>query len=908
MKSSTSLTSLSSMDKESSLNFYGHYGFNSTLSQQRSSFSNLSSAPTLNNNNKLQDDFRRKFTEEQDELPRLSNKKRQKRNDLITINLSGTRYEVVRQVVEKFGFTITKEDDPTSYLIWNDTFVSPDRISELKPYQHINHFPGMVEVTRKDSLARNMMKMSKVMPDDFNFVPKTWILPTDYTVLQNYAKDMKLKRKSKTFIVKPSNGAQGHGISLYKNAEKIPSAEHFVVQEYIDKPLLLDGYKFDLRIYVLITSCDPLRIFLFSDGLVRLATEKYLPPHETNVNHLFMHLTNYSVNKQSQFYDKNVGHDTGSKRSIRFFNEYLRRSDIDGGLLWRNISDMIVHTLLVAQPHVLHAYRMCRPGVPSGSDSVCFEILGFDIMIDRKLRPWLLEINRSPSFGTDEDLDFEIKSALLEDTIRLLNIKVSDKRRNMAAQKAQAQKRLFKSNKKVDMQDFTELDKKKMDSEKRKEELNELLQRIRRISTKEDFERRHCGQFRKIFPSDVPARQERYCNILTKTFSLFLAGRGATMQKEIQVTYNNKYKEEDILDMLAECEADEKELKLYPIGKSLRGPKPLQSMPESVPHQVDNDELYDSESSGPNTPLGRARSTSRSESHSDRNRHRSSSRPGSVNAPGTSSNSNAHRPLSHSPLASSKGHHVSRSMTRTNSTNKLATLHRSNLKENSLTKEKESELISKTLSALNEMRIKFPGKSDSEAELMLDQLILNWKFHKPGVASYWLVKLDSIKRRKIIDIVKSNVRAMLQRIYQTTDIEDLPVYRTFNRVFNRLLWSHGQGLWNCFSSSQQSWETIFSKSTENIAENEFNCCRRIVQLCKDCLLIVYKFADEARNQSTISVSQASPEALHQKLELRPLATSSTGFIEVRDLKPTLNYTPLGQKYTRPYQYPSFGTS
>ncbi|KAK6989785.1 Tubulin polyglutamylase ttll7, partial [Biomphalaria glabrata] len=94
MKSSASLTSLSSMDKESSLNFYGHYGFNSTLSQQRSSFSNLSSAPTLNNNNKLQDDFRRKFTEEQDELPRLSNKKRQKRNDLITVNLSGTRYEV----------------------------------------------------------------------------------------------------------------------------------------------------------------------------------------------------------------------------------------------------------------------------------------------------------------------------------------------------------------------------------------------------------------------------------------------------------------------------------------------------------------------------------------------------------------------------------------------------------------------------------------------------------------------------------------------------------------------------------------------------------------------------------------------------------------------------------------------
>lgn len=53
--------------------------------------------------------------------------------------------------------------------------------------------------------------MQKAMPDVYNFIPKTWILPADHSLLQNYAKDMKQKKKNVTFIVKPSNGAQGHG-------------------------------------------------------------------------------------------------------------------------------------------------------------------------------------------------------------------------------------------------------------------------------------------------------------------------------------------------------------------------------------------------------------------------------------------------------------------------------------------------------------------------------------------------------------------------------------------------------------------------------------------------------------------------------------------------------------------------
>ena len=62
------------------------------------------------------------------------------------------------------------------------------------------------------------------------------------------------------------------------------------------------------------------------------------------------------------------------------------------------------------------------------------------------------------------------------------------------------------------------------------------------MALREDFEIRNCGRFKRIFPSDDRLRQDRYCKIMSSAFSVFLAGRGTSMQKEIQVNYNNKYR------------------------------------------------------------------------------------------------------------------------------------------------------------------------------------------------------------------------------------------------------------------------------------------------------------------------------------------------------------------------------
>jgi len=99
------------------------------------------------------------------------------------------------------------------------------------------------------------------------------------------------KDPNKYYIVKPTNKSQGKGIYITNKFSEIPNRAQTIVCEYITNPLLIDDYKFDIRLYVIVTSFHPLKIYLYNDGLVRFATEKYIHPSKTHDN-MYMHLTN----------------------------------------------------------------------------------------------------------------------------------------------------------------------------------------------------------------------------------------------------------------------------------------------------------------------------------------------------------------------------------------------------------------------------------------------------------------------------------------------------------------------------------------------------------------------------------------------------------------------------------------
>ena len=91
------------------------------------------------------------------------------------------------------------------------------------------------------------------------------------------------------------------------------------MQEYLKDPLLIEGLKFDFRVYVLLYCVSPLKIYLYREGLARLATIKYQKPSKKNMTNLCMHLTNYAVNKKNPdfIFNSNENDDSiGHKRSL----------------------------------------------------------------------------------------------------------------------------------------------------------------------------------------------------------------------------------------------------------------------------------------------------------------------------------------------------------------------------------------------------------------------------------------------------------------------------------------------------------------------------------------------------------------------------------------------------------------
>lgn len=132
----------------------------------------------------------------------------------------------------------------------------------------------------------------------YDIAPATYILPEDY---KRWLVDREVNNWKSMYIMKPCASSCGRGIKVIGKRTHVNKRSGYVVSKYVSKPHLIRGFKYDLRVYVVVTSFEPLRIYLFKDGLVRLATVPYTTS-KSSLKQRFIHLTNYSVNKKADTY------------------------------------------------------------------------------------------------------------------------------------------------------------------------------------------------------------------------------------------------------------------------------------------------------------------------------------------------------------------------------------------------------------------------------------------------------------------------------------------------------------------------------------------------------------------------------------------------------------------------------
>ncbi|QIT56082.1 tubulin--tyrosine ligase family protein [Aquisalimonas sp. 2447] len=299
----------------------------------------------------------------------------------------------------------------------------PDKSAfrQLDATRTINHIPGNNGLTIKSNLYRTLAEMHERIAAQeghdseaarrLRFFPKVYSMPTEYHALQEAARD----NPAAHWILKPKNAARGKGISVLEDVALAPLDNASMVQAYVGNPHTMWGHKYVLRLYAVITSVVPLRVYLYEEGSAKLASAPYDPEHFDNV---YAHLTNPDVNATNTESESPVVF-----RSLASYRQWLRDDGHDDEKLFARLRDMVALTAIGVRERMRN-----RLAEIDADTSGCYELLGFDCLVDADLNPWILECNLSPSLEVcaapkdGGDVEEQTKRRLVADLVHLLNL------------------------------------------------------------------------------------------------------------------------------------------------------------------------------------------------------------------------------------------------------------------------------------------------------------------------------------------------------------------------------------------------------------------------------------------------------------------------------------------------------
>jgi tubulin polyglutamylase TTLL5 len=255
----------------------------------------------------------------------------------------------------------------------------------------VSGFKGLGFMAGKHGLARTLERARslagrRVTHELFDFAPRSFVFPEGFHAWRVRAED----EPDTLWISKVGDSARGEGVHMVTDLAAVRPAPNLVLQEYIATPHLIDGFKYTLRVYVAITSLDPLRVWVFPDGLTKLTTRPFTLDR-ASLGDRFVHLTNPTVLREDK------GADLASKRMTHVrYRERLRRDGFDDAALFRAIHAMVAKTMLAVREPMIGAQS--QAGLPAEG---AFVLVGLDVLVDQEMRPWLIEVNMGPSLAVD---------------------------------------------------------------------------------------------------------------------------------------------------------------------------------------------------------------------------------------------------------------------------------------------------------------------------------------------------------------------------------------------------------------------------------------------------------------------------------------------------------------------------
>ena len=212
--------------------------------------------------------------------------------------------------------------------------------------------------------------------------------------------------KIETAVTVRTDRTENQGSSQNLNLTANVRSEVFVIQKYIEKPLLVDERKFDIRLWVLVAQDQ--RCYLFKEGYIRTSSYKFTLSQES-IDQPMIHLTNNAVQQFDDNYGKlEEGNQLSFLQASELINEQEGRTVDFHEIVSKQIAPVIEMTLASAESKLNSKQR-----------KNCFEIFGYDFMVDDSLQPWLIEVNTNPCLEETSQLLKQYLPRMLDDAFKL---------------------------------------------------------------------------------------------------------------------------------------------------------------------------------------------------------------------------------------------------------------------------------------------------------------------------------------------------------------------------------------------------------------------------------------------------------------------------------------------------------